>query len=303
MNVICTRCGSTDVRCKAVVNPNKKGELKFPDNAFLTGWCETCRSRSVLTDTEGTKKDIWDKFAEFVKANGKEPHYAVCTIAWKDSDNCEDVKIQLSTDYDKSEDDGMLFYCSGIEEFKSLADFGGEDFIVTQCLGFECFTDDDMTDRKTFEFDIDGEKISVTGREVRAFYPKQYGLTEQDIEKFAGPYTARCKSYRQCTRQLDATLVRRLLDEERLMKVGESDGFRLRLYFDWFVILRREDERKYAPFKYAVNAYCLDNIQTFDRRYISLEAALLHCLNGFNENAAVPDRYKSLKTYIDEFSK
>ena len=44
----------------------------------------------------------------------------------------------------------------------------------------------------------------------------------------------------------------------------------------------------YAPFKYAVNAYCLDNIQTFDRRYVTLEDALLHCLNGFNENANIP---------------
>ena len=84
----------------------------------------------------------------------------------------------------------------------------------------------------------------------------------------------------------------------RLMKVGESDGFRLKLHFDWFVILKRENERMYAPFKYAVNAYCLDNIQTFDRRYVTLEDALLHCLNGFNENANIPNRYKSIGHYL-----
>ena len=100
------------------------------------------------------------------------------------------------------------------------------------------------------------------------------------------------------SRQLDATLVRRLLDKERLMKVGESDGFRLKLHFDWFVILKRENERMYAPFKYAVNAYCLDNIQTFDRRYVTLEDALLHCLNGFNENANIPNRYKYIGHYL-----
>ena len=54
----------------------------------------------------------------------------------------------------------------------------------------------------------------------------------------------------------------------------------------------------YAPFKYAVNAYCLDNIQTFDRRYVTLEDALLHCLNGFNENANIPNRYKSIGHYL-----
>lgn len=39
------------------------------------------------------------------------------------------------------------------------------------------------------------------------------------------------------------------------------------------------------------------------RRYVTLEAALLHCLNGFNDNAAIPDKYESLKSYIDESSK
>ena len=82
----------------------------------------------------------------------------------------------------------------------------------------------------------------------------EHRLKETDIEQYAAAYTARIKAYREYTRQLDATLVRRLLDKERLMKVGESDGFRLKLHFDWFVILKRENERMYAPFKYAVNA-------------------------------------------------
>ena len=97
-------------------------------------------------------------------------------------------------------------------------------------------------------------------------------------------------------------LVRRLLDEEHLMKPRESDGLRLRLHFDWLATLRREDERLYAPYKYAVQAYCLDNVQTFERRYTSLEQALLHCLNGFNENANVPDRYKSIEEYLSKHS-
>ncbi|MCO7113986.1 hypothetical protein NIB75_19585 [Bacteroides uniformis] len=141
-------------------------------------------------------------------------------------------------------------------------------------------------------------KIPVTTKEVLDFYPAEHRLKETDIEQYAAAYTARIKAYREYTRQLDATLVRRLLDKERLMKVGESDGFRLKLHFDWFVILKRENERMYAPFKYAVNAYCLDNIQTFDRRYVTLEDALLHCPNGFNENANIPNRYKSIGHYL-----
>ena len=81
-------------------------------------------------------------------------------------------------------------------------------------------------------------------------------------------------------------------------KGSKSRGFSMKLHFDWFVILKRENERMYAPFKYAVNAYCLDNIQTFDRRYVTLEDALLHCLNGFNENANIPNRYKSIGHYL-----
>lgn len=64
------------------------------------------------------------------------------------------------------------------------------------------------------------------------------------------------------------------------------------------VLGERGHDQMYAPFKYAVNAYCLDNIQTFDRRYVTLEDALLHCLNGFNENANIPNRYKSIGHYL-----
>ena len=57
-----------------------------------------------------------------------------------------------------------------------------------------------------------------------------------------------------------------------------------------------------SPFKYAIEAYCLDNIQCFSRRYVSMEKALLHCLNGFNENASIPDCYKSIQDYLSKHS-
>lgn len=89
---------------------------------------------------------------------------------------------------------------------------------------------------------------------------------------------------------LDEALVHRLLDEERLMKIGEADGFKLQLTFVWFVELKREN---IGDFKYIVNAYCLDNPQTLERRYTTMEAVLLHCLNDFNENIRLPNRYRS----------
>lgn len=155
-------------------------------------------------------------------------------------------------------------------------------------------------ENKTYDIDIDGQIIPVTTQEVLDFYPKEHCLTEDDILQYAAAYTARIKFYQQCDRFLDAALIHRLLDEEHLMKNGESDGFRLRLRFDWYVTLRKEDKPHVAPFKYIIEAYCLDNIQQFFRRYVSMEKALLHCLNGFNENASIPDDYKSIQDYLSK---
>lgn len=83
------------------------------------------------------------------------------------------------------------------------------------------------TKESTYEIEIDGRTIPVTTKEVLDFYPKEHRLTNDDIRQYAAIYTARIKYYRECDQQLDAALVRRLLDEERLMKNGESNGFRL----------------------------------------------------------------------------
>ena len=79
-------------------------------------------------------------------------------------------------------------------------------------------------ENKTYEIEIDGRIIPVTTKEVLDFYPKEYHLTEDDIRQYAAMYTARIKCYREYDGPLDAAYVRRLLDEERLMKNGESDG-------------------------------------------------------------------------------
>lgn len=46
-----------------------------------------------------------------------------------------------------------------------------------------------------------------------------------------------------------------------------------------------------------LHACCLDKIQTFEGRYMSLEKVLLHCLKGFNENTCIPNCYPSLKEH------
>lgn len=85
------------------------------------------------------------------------------------------------------------------------------------------------------------------------------------------------------------------------MKAGETFCFRLQLHFAWYIQLTKEDERIYRPFRYAIEANCLDNPQGFSRRYVSLEKALLHCLNSFNENATIPNKYKSIQEYLIKY--
>ena len=52
---------------------------------------------------------------------------------------------------------------------------------------------------------------------LAALTPEQKGVLAEMLqdEQYAAAYTARIKAYREYTRQLDATLVRRLLDKER----------------------------------------------------------------------------------------
>lgn len=146
-----------------------------------------------------------------------------------------------------------------------------------------------------FDFQIENKHIFVMSDEVVAFYGPHYDLSEEDISGYAR-YVARIKYYKECERWLDKTLVQRLLEEERLMKIGEADGFKLKLTFVWFVELKQEN---IGDFWYTIDAYCLDNPQTFNRRYVTMEAALLHCLNGFNENVRLPNRYQSIKDYLN----
>lgn len=58
MNTICTRCGSPDVSCEAMINPNTNELRNYTDEAFLYGWCETCGFGSILTDTDEVKSEI-----------------------------------------------------------------------------------------------------------------------------------------------------------------------------------------------------------------------------------------------------
>ena len=134
MSIICTRCGGTQVVCEATVNPNTKVITEISDDSLQFGRCETCKARSVLTDVEKTKAAIKSGFAGFVEANGRKPHYASCRIVWKYTNDSEDVKIRLLESGESIGND-MFFSCNSLHALESLAEFGKEPFIVTECYG------------------------------------------------------------------------------------------------------------------------------------------------------------------------
>ena len=297
MAIQCSICGGTHVKCAAVVDPNTKEFIEFGYNALADGQCKNC-GNAFLTDPVEVKADIDKRWTEYIARYGSHPNYAICAIIRTEFNGYEQARIRIGGPENAANGPDAIAVCRDLEELKTLTEPDPErEFTLVECQGFEFRP---VMENRTYLIEIDGERIPVTTEEVLKFYPKQHNLTQEEIEQYAAAYTARIKSYRGCERWLDAALVRRLLDEERLIKPDESDSFKLQLRFQWFVRIRKEREKQYAPFRYIVEAFCLDNIQTFTRRYTSLEKALLHCLNGFNENANRPNRYKSIEQYLTQ---
>lgn len=283
-----------------MINPNTKEFDHYTDESFLYGWCNDCKEGTVLTDVDEVKRAIDTRYREFIEANKSEPHYVNCRIVWKDDRKYCDTKIMLSADSGADEED-IFFYCNSLNGLFSLAEHGKEDFIMTECYGFAMLTEREAMERQTFEYEIEGKIISVTGKEVVDFYGDNYGLKDEEAVRYAARHTCLIKYYEESDMPLlNYLLVKRLLDREEQMEKSETESFKLQLTFLWHVTIIKEENLLYKPFEYILNACCLDNNQTFDRRYVTLEDALIHCLNGFNENINIPNRYHSTKEYISK---
>ena len=70
---------------------------------------------------------------------------------------------------------------------------------------------------------------------------------------------------------------------------------------NWNLILRKEDSI-YNPFTFSVSGNKEGTHETISRRYISVENAFLHILNGFNENAQIKDKYSSLNEALEQMN-
>jgi len=87
------------------------------------------------------KKEIGARYLKFYTEQGREPHYADCIIRWSDTLETVEVRIALSVDSYAEKDDEIFFYCNSLEDLKSLADKGMEDFTIAGCLGFGIYED------------------------------------------------------------------------------------------------------------------------------------------------------------------
>jgi len=93
--------------------------------------------------------------------------------------------------------------------------------------------------------------------------------------------------------ELSKEYIVRTLEEERLWKEGEEDTFK---YGNWKITLRKE-EKIYLPFTFSIYGEKDNSCETWSRRYKSMEEAILHILNNFNENVNIKNKYKTILDY------
>lgn len=135
MGIICTRCGGTNISCKAIVDPNTKEFKKFVNSLFYCGHCYDCKKSSILTDIDNLKKKIQLMYDFYVKTVKKYPKIAACKIAWKDDNQMIDVRFALTSACQN--DDETFFYCNSLNDLKSFVDIGMEDFVIIDIYYFE----------------------------------------------------------------------------------------------------------------------------------------------------------------------
>lgn len=100
-------------------------------------------------------------------------------------------------------------------------------------------------------------------------------------------------------KNLNTKLIKNLIERKNDFVVGETEKF---LYKndngnEWDLILKKEEEQ-YYPFIFAVEGKKIGTNEIWSRRYKSIEQAILHILNDFNENANIKNKYQDLDDYI-----
>lgn len=100
-------------------------------------------------------------------------------------------------------------------------------------------------------------------------------------------------------KSLNTKLIKSLVERKNDFEIGEKEEF---IYKNdngnvWNLVLRREKEQ-YSPFIFVIEGNKVGTNETWSRRYTSMEQALLHIVNDFNENANIENKYSDLQDYI-----
>lgn len=98
------------------------------------------------------------------------------------------------------------------------------------------------------------------------------------------------KDWEKMSRRLTKELVMQWLKEADGWEAGHNEVFE---YKDWSLSILRDDDI-YKPYCFALSGQRNGTAETISRRYTSIEEALLSVVNGFNENAEIPNLYESL---------
>lgn len=100
-------------------------------------------------------------------------------------------------------------------------------------------------------------------------------------------------------KKLNTKLIKSLMERKNDFEVGEKEEFTYKNEYGnvWSLVLRREEEQD-SPFIFAIEGNKVGTNETWSRRYTSMEKALLHIVNDFNENANIENKYSDLQDYI-----
>lgn len=98
---------------------------------------------------------------------------------------------------------------------------------------------------------------------------------------------------------LNINFINELMAKKESFKIGEKVNFTYKNGNAnvWNLTLKREEE-KYYPYIFSLEGSKVGTNETWSRRYSSLEDAILHIVNCFNENANVKDEYSNMEDYI-----
>lgn len=135
LKVICTRCGSMNVACDAVINPNTKEFKDYGSEAFLYGSCNDCDNSTYLVDVIEVRNMLQVEYNGFLATMNEEPEILSCQVVRKEPYDFQDVRIQLVPG--NREGDDIFFKCNGFSDLKRLTEFGSEDFIISWVYNFQ----------------------------------------------------------------------------------------------------------------------------------------------------------------------